>query len=309
MAMKGRRRLERERGRYSLVDDIPFQMPVSSSDTPALMAAFPINADKAAELLPGNEVHPFRLWKRGLLMVTVVDYRQTVIGKYIEFSVAIACTHGRWRAPAFFPVLLQKPFGLGQFVVDLPVSSEISVKGGKGIWGMPKHQANLRFDIGEQTVSSQYDLDGQFCMMIEVAKCKPWLPLSTGAANYCTFRGMLMKSYIYFKGKIGMSLFKAGAAKLIIGDHPRVQYLKKLEISPDPVFTAWLPNTRGLLDDYFECWFISDPSAPDPSKPPEGMESVVNLGQSQAWLDQPFALVPGEGEIKTVDGIAKADKS
>jgi hypothetical protein len=294
MSMSGRGRLEREQGRYSLVDDIPFQMPVRSRKTPALMAAFPINADKAARLLPGNEVHPFRLWNKGLLVVTVVDYRETVIGKYIEFSVAIACTHGRRPAPRVLPVLLQNLYGLGQFVVDLPVSSEVSVKGGKGIWGMPKHQANLRFDILESTASSQYDLDGQFCMKIEVAKRNAWLPLNIGGANYCAFRGMLMKSYVYFKGNIGMSLFKKGAAKLIVGDHPRVQYLKDLEIETDPVFTAWFPETQGLLDDYFECWFLTYDRRPDPNDPPEGLPSVVNLGESQAWLDQPFAPVPGE---------------
>jgi hypothetical protein len=291
MAMNGRTRLERQQGRYSLVDGIPFAMPVSSRNTPALMAGFPINPEKAARLLPGNEVHPFRLWNKALLIVTVVDYRDTVIGKYIEFSVAIGCTHGRKRAPRLLPALFQKSFGLGQFVLDLPVSTEVSVKGGKGIWGMPKHRANLRFDVNDQTASSQYDLDGQLCMKIEVAKRKAWLPLSTGAANYCAFRGMLMKSYIYFKGKIGMSLFKAGAAKLTIGDHPRVQYLKDLEIGPDPVFTIWFPKTRGLLDDYFECWFITHDRPPQ--QQPEGLESIVNLGLGQDWLDEPFVPVPG----------------
>jgi len=303
MAMSGRGRLEREQGRYSLVDDIPFQMPVSSRKTPALMAAFPINREKAARLLPGNELHPFRLWSKGLLLVTVVDYRETVIGKYIEFSVAIACTHGRRPSPRLLPVVFQKLFGLGQFVVDLPVSSEVSVKGGKGIWGMPKHRANLRFDILEKTASSQYDLDGQFCMKIEVAKRNAWLPLNTGGANYSAFRGMLMKSYVYFKGNAGMSLFKSGAAKLTVGDHPRVQYLKDLEIEPDPVFTAWFPETRGLLDDYFECWFLTYDQRPDPARPPEGLPSIVNLGQSQEWLDQPFAPVPGEPRAASPVGV------
>jgi hypothetical protein len=300
MAMSGRGRMQREQERYSLVDDISFQMPVSSRNTPALMAAFPINAKKAARLLPGNEVHPFRLWNKGLLVVTVVDYRETVIGKYIEFSVAIACTHGERPAPRALPLLFQKLFGMGQFVVDLPVSTEVSVKGGKGIWGMPKHQSNLRFDILEKTASSQYDLDGQFCMKIEVTKRNAWLPLNTGGVNYCAFRGMLLKSYVYFKGNVGMSLFQSGAAKLTVGDHPRVQYLKDLEIEPDPVFTAWFPETRGLLDDYFECWFLTYDRAPDPSNPPEGLPSIVNLGQSQAWLNQPFAPVPGEPETSQV---------
>src|ERR687885_1126355 len=93
-------RIERSRGKHALVDGIPFQLPVDSSGTPALMAAFTIDADRAADLLVGQEVHPLRLpGGRGLLVVTVVDYLTTDIGRYIEFSIAIACTHGAKPAP------------------------------------------------------------------------------------------------------------------------------------------------------------------------------------------------------------------
>ena len=123
---------------------------------------------------------------------------------------------------------MRKAFGMGQFVIDLPVSTEVSVKGGKGIWGMPKHQANLDFVVTDRTVSSQYDLDGKLCMRIEMDRpAARWLPLSMGAANYFAFRGLLMKSYVYFRGKVGITFWKKGAARLTIGDHPRVQPLRK----------------------------------------------------------------------------------
>ena len=57
-------------------------MPVNSEDTPALMAAFPVDGAAAARLLPGNELHPVRLpGGRGLLVVTVVNYEITDIGQ------------------------------------------------------------------------------------------------------------------------------------------------------------------------------------------------------------------------------------
>src|SRR5215212_9051533 len=146
--MDSRKRIERLRGRRALVDGIPFTLPVDSRDTPALMAVFPVSAARAAELLPGEEVHPLRLGGDvGLLVVTVIDYRRTDIGSYVEFSIAIACTHGLDAAPPLLPAMLQRRYGTGQFVIDLPVSTEVSVKGGKGIWGMPKHQASLDFRI------------------------------------------------------------------------------------------------------------------------------------------------------------------
>lgn len=284
--MPVRKRIRDYEGRHALIDGIPFRLPVNCVNSPVLMAIFTIDADKARQLIPGNEVHPLRLWKRGLLVITVIDYLQTNIGKYIEFSIAIACTHGKKPAPPLLPAVLQKFYGVGQFVYDLPVSTEISVKGGKGIWGMPKHQSNLNYIVGDETVSSQYDLDGQLAMKIEIERPKKaWLPLSTVAANYCAFRGMLMKSYIYFRGKMGFTLLKKGAAKLTLGTHPRVQALKGLDINPDPFCTVFIPEANGVLDDYFENWFLSFESPP--TQPPEGLESVVNLGLSQQWLPPP----------------------
>ena len=46
-----------------------------------------------------------------------------------------------------------------------------------------------------------------------------------------------MKSSIYFSAKAGFSFLKKGAARLTIGDHPRVRQLKDLDISEDPLFT------------------------------------------------------------------------
>jgi hypothetical protein len=56
------------------------------------------------------------------------------------------------------------------------------VKGGKGIWGMPKHRANLDFRVDDRTVSSQYDLDGELAMRITIPRPRhAWLPHSEWA--------------------------------------------------------------------------------------------------------------------------------
>jgi hypothetical protein len=279
------RRIGAESRRYSLVDGIPFKLPVASHHSPALMAAFTIDADKAAELLPGDELHPLVLWgRRGVLLITVVDYTSTNIGKYIEFSIAIGVTHGLRPAPALLPLLFRGHYDMGQYVYDLPVSTEISVKGGKGIWGMPKHQANLDFRIDRRTVSSQYDLDGKLGMRITIHRPR-WtgLPIRMAAANFCQFRGMLWKSTIYFHGKIGGGVL--GAADLLIGDSPRTSGLHELDISSRPLFTAFFPASAGILDDHVEGWFLSFDEPP--ATEPEGLKSVVDLGLSQAWLPPP----------------------
>ena len=175
----------------------------------------------------------------------------------------------------------------GQYVFDLPVSTEVSVKGGRGIWGMPKHQASLDFKTGSHWVSAQYDLDGQMVSRFDVKRpASAWLPLSMGAANYCVFRGMMMKSLIYFSGKAGVHLLKPGSARLILGNHPRADTIRNLDVDPNPMFAAYIPNVLGVLDDYFECWFVT-PEA-EPAEPiGAGLEATYPLGYSQDWLAPP----------------------
>ena len=285
--MKLPARIERQRGRHAVVDGIPFALPVNSDRTPVLMAAFAVNPLRAAELLPGEELHPVRLFGRGLLLLSVVNYQATDIGSYVEYSIALGVTHGPKPAPDLIPLILRDRYGFGQYVYDMPVSTEVSVKGGKGIWGMPKHQANLDFHVTDDRVTSQYDLDGMLAVRIEIDRPKrAWLPVEMSAVSYAQFRGLLIKSYMHVKGRAGVSPFSR-RARLHIGDHPRVQPLKRLEISPRPLFTAFFPSGTGVLDDHFEGWFLtySEP----PTEVPEGLESVADLGVSQTWLEPPRA--------------------
>lgn len=284
-------RIDRLAGQYSLVDGIPYKLPVVSSEASALMAIFPIDAARAASLLQGKEIHPLRLWRKTFLVLTVIDYRKTSIGSYIEYSIAIACTHSARPAPPLLPLLFSGYYDVGQFVYDLPVSTEVSVKGGKGIWGMPKHQGSLNFKVSDQRISAQYDLDGQLATYVEIDNPGPaWFPLNMAAANFCGFRGMLMKSVIYFRGKAGFKLFGSAKGRFIVGDHPRVQKLKELGVGA-PMMTAFIPEVTGILDDHFDAWFLSEDSPP--RQPMEGMESVVNLGLSEKWPNPPTAPVPG----------------
>jgi hypothetical protein len=151
---------------------------------------------------------------------------------------------------------------------------------------MPKHQANLDFVIARRTVSSQYDLDGQMCVRVEIDRPRfDRLPMSMGTCNYCAFRGLLMKSSVYFDAHVGLNVPFTRSARIQIGDHPRVDALRGLNVASRPLFSAYMSESRGILDDHFESWFLSYEEPP--AVAPEGMESVVGLDQSQAWLAPP----------------------
>jgi len=279
-------------GRFALADGIPYRFPVDSVDCPVLLAAFTVDAEAATTLVPGDELQLVRLpGGRGLLLITVIDYRETDIGAYVEFAIALACTQGARRRLLLPTMLFQSWSRVGQYVWDLPVSSLVSVKGGKGIWGMPKHQANLDFRVDERSMSSQYDLDGKLCMRITVQRPQGLKIGLTAfpAVNYCQFRGLLMKSTLYFSGQAEVGIGPSAQAQLLLGDHPRMDPLRELDIASTPVATLTLPHVSGVLDDHFEGWLVTSLTPPDPASPPEGLESVVGLPNDTTRLTPPAA--------------------
>jgi hypothetical protein len=270
-------------GRYANVDGIPFRMPVGTSGSPALISAYGIDAENARLVLPSDELHPVQVGGRGLLLVVVVNYQDTVIGRYVEFCIGILVSRG--IRPPRLPGGLGLGSGLGLYIYDLPVSTEISVKGGLGIWGMPKRQANLDFVIDDATVSSQYDLHGQLVARVDIPRpARTTLPLRYSGVGYGDARGLLTKSRVHLRGRGGITPGGAGA-RLLLGDHDRARPLKLLDIDEHPRFTAFLPSASGALDDHVETWFLTSAEPVDP--PAVGLPDVVGLGLSQDWLAPP----------------------
>lgn len=308
--MFGFQRIRWTAGQFANVDGIPFEMPVASRKSPLMFACFGIDADAAKALMPGRELHPLRIWDRGVLAVEVINYTDTPIGRYVEFCIGILCTRGVKPGPRLLPAMLMNLFGTGQYIYDLPVSSEISTKGGLGIWGMPKRQANLDYQIGDDWVSSQYDLDGQMVMRLDVKKpSRAWLPVAVRGVGYGSFRGLLSKSYVHLHGQAGFTL-GAGGARIALGTHPRAKALEPLRISPEPFISGFLPDPRGYLDDHVETWFLTHRQAPAVAA--EGLREAVSLGLSQDWLKPPNRTYGDElirARYETAAGKAPATRA
>ena len=280
-------RIKKHSGRHSLVDGIPFTMPVKTINAQVLAAGFYCDYKRAASLLPGIQLHPLRLWNgKAIFTVTVVNYLRTTFGKCIEYRLALAVTRGAHRAPPFLPILFTHTYHTGQFLLDLPVSTEISVKGGKGIWGMPKHQASLDFVLGEKDISAQYEDNGVFAFRIEIERpSSTRFPLNMSSTWYGQFRNMLFASSIYLSSRAGFRYGRRARGSLYIGDKTPISYLRDLGLESKPFFTLYMPDTTGILDDHVQSWFITYQDPPEDQN--AGLESVTGLGLGDTWPPPP----------------------
>lgn len=271
-------------GRYANVDGIPFKMPVETKSSPCIFAGFTIDPDAAQNLLPGQELQAVKAFGRGILIVAVVNYGDTTIGKYVETCLGVLCAHRRQKPLPLAPLALPFLYGTGVYIYDLPVSTEISVKGGLGIWGMPKRQGNLDFIEGDETISSQYDFEGQIVSRLDVPNGNAWLPVAFAGLGYGSFRGLLTKSRISGSGKARFG-FGSKGTRLVLGDHPRAEPIKALDVNPNAIFSGYLPRFRGVLNDRVETWYLTSDTPPDIAE--TGMKDVVDLGLSEDWLAPP----------------------
>src|SRR4051812_23020761 len=96
------RRVRWLEGKYANVDGIPFTMPIATHHSPAMFAAFTVDANAAAAMLPGQELHPVKVLGRGVLVLAIVDYHDTTIGKYVEFCIGILAARG-YTPPSMLP--------------------------------------------------------------------------------------------------------------------------------------------------------------------------------------------------------------
>ena len=107
-----------------------------------------------------------------------------------------------------------------------------------------------------------YELDGVHAVTIDIDR--PTSPGSRPDGRRQLLRVSRHADEVLdlFQGQRRVSLFRKGSARLTIGAHPRVQALKDLDISPDPMLTAFIPDAQGTLDDHIEAWFLDYDTVP-----------------------------------------------
>ena len=211
-------------------------MPVQTKTSPALFAASPWTPTGAADLSPGRSCTRSGSSVGAILVVAVVNYLDTTIGKYIESCIGVMVTHGPPGCAPLPALALRSHFGTGVYIYDLPVSTEISVKGGLGIWGMPKRQANLDYIVGHETVSTQYDLDGQLVVRLDIPRPRLRPAHGHDGVSYGGFRGMLYKSYVHLRGGTGVTLGAPGPAP-----HRGPPEVRAAQAARHPARPPWSP--------------------------------------------------------------------
>lgn len=237
-----------------------FSFPTFYKDVSCGMGVFMCNYDQALKVLPHPSMRPVRMpGGRAVIIFSCYEYRTVMnMQPYNEIAMTIPLLINPSISVPVLPLISKAFKNFGYHVFSMPVTSEENRIRGQKLWGIPK--VTERIDVEQQagfSTTVAYDPKGKEYFRLRVPMSgKPESFDETGNL-YSVREGELVKAQTNFKGDFKVNkhmglLFNKGKKSndplLTLGDSPRSEVLKGLEIEESVFQTRWCPSMEACFD-------------------------------------------------------------
>ncbi len=236
-----------------------YSFPTFYADVTCAIAIFLCDRDRARALLPHPSMRPVAMpGGRSVVIISCYEYTKVMnIAPYNEIAMTIPIMVGGGWAPPLLPLVMdfkQK----GYFVFSMPVTSLENQIRGTRIWGLPKivEEIDVTTD-GDSCTTVAKDEHGETYFELTVPTTGSPKHFDETGFLYTTRGGELLKSRTCFKGdftvttNLGLLWRRGGSADtpaLRLGDSPRADALKSLDLEPTPFQLRFCPSINSCFD-------------------------------------------------------------
>lgn len=200
------------------------KLPIGYFEASHYLALFRVDAALAAAKLAGTPLAPVLVARRAVATLSFFKYLDTDLGPYHEVGLALLVSPR--SAPQTLASLTEligasRSESLGSYVLDLPVSTQLSRAAGCEIWGYPKFVARLPIELEGERFQARV-LDAEDRQIVELAGMR-------GLALPETLPGMTLVTYSQRQGqwlrtrvetRSLCSTHGGGSLRLTVGDSP-----------------------------------------------------------------------------------------
>lgn len=196
-------------------------------------------------VLPGNRAAMYiGVYRYHEVSMHTADGRTVAVRPYGEVIIGALVT--RRPAPPVLPVLAPRLFGLGCFVLHLPVTTRFARDGGMAWWGLPKFVADMDFTDDEAERSVALGEGGHRILTLRVAPSGGLVLNRSGAVLYSELAGSLLE--IAVPGvEVCREHLGSGRGSVELGDHPLADELRAIGLGSVPVATTTVLGSRFVL--------------------------------------------------------------
>lgn len=208
-----------------------------------MSAVFTSPTSKLRSLLPLDKLQPVE-WSGGVTRVTIAAFEYKKWGRdqplppYNEWAFMIPVKYVSGKEPGLE----------GDYVVWMPVTHEMPMRGGIEGWGFNKFMSEITFTETRDVRTCNVVADGKNIVRFKVRR----LGVSNGQNDLYCFNKMkdsLTWTLVQFKGDFGRSE-EGGSAGYELGDHPIAKQLGSLGLGKASVETTYGVNVRANLHSY-----------------------------------------------------------
>jgi hypothetical protein len=224
--------------------------PTFYRDARSLTLVLPANLMALRRIMPDPCYVPAQVLPGvGAVNLTALEYQDTDIGPYREFSIGVALNSTRFLQVPCYNIMrqaLQRAFDV--YIHHLPVTSEIALRGGVDYYNYPKFMADIDFDDDDDRVQCELSVDGDLICRVRGRKIDA--PRQHVLKNFCHLYQSKQPQSAEFKinaRQYGVAAGR-GNAELVVGQaHPVGRELSSLLLSTTPLIYVYMPSMQAIL--------------------------------------------------------------
>lgn len=237
-----------------------FSFPTLYNQVSCGIGIFMCNYDKAQKVLPHPSMKPVKMpGGRAVVILSCYEYKNVMNMKpYNEIAMTIPLLMDGGLSVPVLPLVSKAFKNFGYHVFSMPVTSEENRLRGTKIWGLPK--VTERIDIEQKddfSTTVAYDENDKEYFRLKIPMNGKAESFDETGQLYSVLNNDIIKAQTNFKGDFKVNkhmglLFNKGKKSdnplLTLGDSPRVEVLKGLEIEESVFQTRWSPNMEACFD-------------------------------------------------------------
>jgi hypothetical protein len=237
-----------------------FLFPTLYKDVSCGIGIFMCSYSEAQKLLPHPAMRPVSMpGNRAVVIFSCYEYRTVMnMRPYNEIAMTIPILMGPGLSLPVLPLISKVFRNFGYHVFSMPVTSEENRLRGQKLWGIPK--VTERIDIAQNngySTTVAFDSNGKEYFRLDVPMEGSPTAFDETGHLYTVRDGAVLKAQTNFKGQFNVNkhmglLFNKGKKSdrplLRLGDSPRAEALKRLEIEESVFQTRWCPSMEACFN-------------------------------------------------------------
>jgi len=237
-----------------------FLFPTLYNNVSCAIGIFMCSYDRAKAMLPHPSMRPVRMpGGRAVVIFSCYEYNEVLGMKpYNEIAMTIPILIGRGIDIPLLPLISKAFKNFGYHVFSMPVTSLENQLRGTRIWGIPKVVERIDVVVNDShSTTTAFDDAGREYFRLSVPTKGTRQHFDETGHLYSILNGNLLKAQTNFKGDFAVNKQlnllwnkgkKARTPLLTLGDSPRAEMLKALELEQCAFQTRYCPAMQACFD-------------------------------------------------------------